>query len=160
MITPVILAGGSGTRLWPLSRSLYPKQFINLVDAELSLFQQTVLRVAEIDITSAPLVICNNENRFMVAEQLRQIGVEPSGIILEPVGKNTAPAVALGALFVRDTAVDSNLLVLPSDHTILNQKAFEEAVGRYQHFYQADFTGRTSVAHLRHGGTEPRRKAS
>ncbi len=95
MIVPVILSGGSGKRLWPLSRTLFPKQFINLIN-ETTLFQDTILRLPE-DI-SDPLVICNEEHRFIVAEQLRQIKANNSGIILEPIGKNTAPAIALAAL--------------------------------------------------------------
>ena len=95
MIVPVILSGGSGTRLWPLSRKLYPKQFINLVN-ETSLFQDTILRLQEG--LSDPLIICNEEHRFLAAEQLREINIKTKGIILEPEGKNTAPAIALSAL--------------------------------------------------------------
>ena len=123
MITPIILAGGSGTRLWPLSRAMYPKQFINLVDSEHSLFQQTVLRIAGMDICADPVVICNDETRFIVAEQLRQIGIKSGGILLEPMGKNTAPAVALGAMYVNETQPDNHLLVLPSDHSIQDELA-------------------------------------
>ena len=95
MIIPVILSGGSGTRLWPLSRRLYPKQFLSLVN-KTSLFQDALLRLPK-EIHS-PLVLCNEEHRFIVAEQLRQIKSKNSGIILEPVGKNTAPAITIAAL--------------------------------------------------------------
>jgi len=91
MIVPIVLAGGSGTRLWPLSRSLYPKQFLNLVN-ETTLFQDTILRLPKA--LEKPLVICNEEQRFLAAEQLRQIQINPNSIILEPEGKNTAPAIA------------------------------------------------------------------
>ncbi|HIF35334.1 MAG TPA: mannose-1-phosphate guanylyltransferase/mannose-6-phosphate isomerase, partial [Candidatus Thioglobus sp.] len=89
MITPIILSGGSGTRLWPLSRKLHPKQFINLVN-DTTLFQDTILRLPTN--VADPLVICNEEHRFLAAEQLRQIDRESNGIILEPIGRNTAPA--------------------------------------------------------------------
>jgi mannose-1-phosphate guanylyltransferase len=115
MITPVILSGGSGTRLWPLSRKLYPKQFINLVN-ETSLFQDTVLRLPK-DMEK-PIVICNEEHRFIAAEQLRQIEKKSNGIILEPEGKNTAPAIALAALNELSNNRDSILLVLSADHVI------------------------------------------
>ena len=126
MILPVILSGGSGTRLWPYSRSLYPKQFLPLV-SEQTMLQETISRLnhfngsVQID---APMVICNEEHRFMVAEQLREMGSESSGIILEPFGRNTAPAIALAAL----AAPDATLLILPADHVIENIEAFEQAV--------------------------------
>ncbi|MFA0410499.1 sugar phosphate nucleotidyltransferase, partial [Vibrio splendidus] len=95
MILPVIMAGGSGSRLWPLSRSLFPKQFISLA-SDLTMLQQTLKRLDGIE-HSRPMLICNDEHRFLVAEQLRQQAVDCSGIILEPVGRNTAPAIALAA---------------------------------------------------------------
>ena len=95
MLVPVILSGGSGTRLWPLSRKLYPKQFLSLVN-ETTLFQDTIIRLP--DEVTDPLIICNEEHRFIVAEQLRQIKSNNKGIILEPVGKNTAPAIAIAAM--------------------------------------------------------------
>ena len=95
MIAPIILSGGSGTRLWPLSRKLYPKQFIDLVN-DTTLFQDAILRLPKG--VENPLIICNEEHRFLAAEQLRQINKESNGIILEPIGKNTAPAIALAAL--------------------------------------------------------------
>ena len=94
MIRPIILSGGSGTRLWPVSRSLHPKQFISFIN-ETTLFQDTILRLSKNLLD--PLIICNEEHRFLAAEQLRQINKKSSGIILEPFGKNTAPAVALSA---------------------------------------------------------------
>jgi len=128
MIIPVILAGGSGTRLWPVSRKSYPKQFINLVDDQLSLFQQTVLRVKGQLTDQAPIVLCNDEHRFLVSEQLREIGVDDAAVILEPVGRNTAPAIAIAALYaVKNIDKDAQILVLPSDHAIANVSGFVEA---------------------------------
>jgi len=125
MITPVILSGGSGTRLWPLSRKLYPKQFINLIN-ETTLFQDTILRVP--DNIEKPLIICNEDHRFIVAEQLRQINKKSNGIILEPVGKNTAPAIAIAALHEIKKNPDSILLVLSADHIIQDIKSFHESI--------------------------------
>jgi len=124
MITPVIMAGGSGSRLWPLSRSLYPKQFLALT-AEQTMLQTTVQRLSNLDV-NAPLVICNEEHRFIVAEQLRALDITGS-IILEPVGRNTAPAIALAAeVTVNDN--DPLLLVLAADHVIQNTDAFTNTV--------------------------------
>jgi mannose-1-phosphate guanylyltransferase len=125
MIVPVILSGGSGTRLWPLSRKLHPKQFINLVN-ETTLFQDTILRLPEG--VSEPLIICNEEHRFLAAEQLREINKKTKGIILEPEGKNTAPAIALAALKFINTGEDPILLVLSADHLIKNIKAFHQSI--------------------------------
>ena len=125
MIVPVILSGGSGTRLWPLSRKLYPKQFINLVN-ETTLFQDTILRLPE-DVAE-PLIICNKEHRFLAAEQLREIGKKTKGIILEPEGRNTAPAVALAALQFINKGEDPILLVLSADHLIKNIEAFHQSI--------------------------------
>ena len=127
MILPVILAGGSGTRLWPLSRALYPKQLINLVDAN-TMLQNTLKRLDGVVRLANPLVICNDEYRFMVAEQLRQIEMQPDAIILEPVGRNTAPALAVAALWAINTGTDPVLLVLPADHHIQNPDAFQRAL--------------------------------
>ena len=118
MIVPVILSGGSGTRLWPLSRKHHPKQYLNLINNDSTLFQDTVLRLPK-DV-GKPLVICNEEHRFVVAEQLREIGVNACGIILEPNGKNTAPAVTLAALKFSNSKEDPILLVLSTDHLIQN----------------------------------------
>ncbi len=127
MIVPVILAGGSGTRLWPLSRSLHPKQLLRLVDAQ-TMLQNTVMRLQDLPALHPPIVICNETHRFMVAEQLRSIGMPPAMIILEPVGRNTAPAVAVAALAAQTLAADPLLLVLPADHHIENIPLFHEAV--------------------------------
>jgi mannose-1-phosphate guanylyltransferase/mannose-6-phosphate isomerase len=127
MILPLILAGGSGTRLWPLSRALYPKQLINLVD-ENTMLQNTVRRIDKLSDTTNPVVICNDEYRFMVAEQLRRIGVKPSAIILEPVGRNTAPALAVAALWALDNGLDPVLLILPADHHIQFADKFLQAL--------------------------------
>ncbi|ADH86425.1 mannose-1-phosphate guanylyltransferase/mannose-6-phosphate isomerase [Desulfurivibrio alkaliphilus] len=117
MIVPIILSGGSGTRLWPLSRELYPKQFLPLA-GERTMLQETALRVADFAGAEAPLVVCNEAHRFLVAEQLRQVGVEPAAIMLEPCGRNTAPALAVAALQATAEGDDPLLLVLPADHLI------------------------------------------
>ncbi|MDW2402520.1 mannose-1-phosphate guanylyltransferase/mannose-6-phosphate isomerase [Vibrio sp. 1262-1] len=126
MLTPVIMAGGSGTRLWPLSRSLYPKQFLPLT-GDSTMLQTTVKRLKGLG-AEAPLTICNEEHRFIVAEQLREIG-KLGSIILEPQGRNTAPAIALAAEVVSDNSdADPMLLVLAADHVIQNEEAFVAAV--------------------------------
>ncbi|ANU37685.1 mannose-1-phosphate guanylyltransferase/mannose-6-phosphate isomerase [Vibrio scophthalmi] len=129
MITPVIMAGGNGSRLWPLSRSLYPKQFLS-VTGEQSMLQQTVARLSDIEHVS-PVLICNEEHRFIAAEQMRLGNYEHSGIILEPVGRNTAPAIALAALQAVNNTIDGEepiLLVLAADHLIENEAAFKASV--------------------------------
>ncbi|VVE58119.1 mannose-1-phosphate guanylyltransferase/mannose-6-phosphate isomerase [Pandoraea commovens] len=126
-ISPVILCGGSGTRLWPLSRASYPKQYLALAGSD-TLLQQTVKRVGALDGVAAPLIISNNEQRFLVAEQLRAIDTTPGAIVLEPVARNTAPAVAAAALVALRQDADATLLVLPSDHAIANEAKFLEAV--------------------------------
>lgn len=126
VIVPVVLAGGSGTRLWPLSRSLYPKQLLPLVN-ERTLLQNTVDRLGGLPGVTSPLVISNGEHRFMVAEQLRDQDV---AILLEPVGRNTAPAVAIAALEALAREDDPVLLVLPADHLIDDEVAFRGAVAR------------------------------
>ena len=157
MLIPVILSGGSGTRLWPLSRELYPKQLLPLV-GDRSMLQETAKRVDGVADVGAPLVVCNESHRFMVAEQMLELGVTPSAIILEPVGRNTAPAVAVAALVALGEALtptlsrerergqealtptlarkrergqegeDPILLVLPADHVIADVESFREAV--------------------------------
>ncbi len=128
MITPVILAGGSGTRLWPLSRALYPKQMLSIT-SPYSMLQNTLKRLEGLENLSQPIVVCNDDHRFMAAEQLRQIDIVPHTIILEPVGKNTAPAIALAALKAVQEGMDPVLLVLPADHIINNVSNFHKAVG-------------------------------
>ena len=122
MLLPVIMAGGSGSRLWPLSRTLYPKQFLSII-SKATMLQETVKRLDKIE-HQEPLFICNEEHRFIVAEQLRLGGLDNSGIILEPVGRNTAPAIALAALKALADGDDPLLLVLAADHVIQNTDAF------------------------------------
>ena len=126
-IHPVILSGGSGTRLWPLSRAAYPKQLMPLLSAE-SLLQETVRRVAAPERFAAPILVCNDEHRFLVAEQLRQIGVAPNRIVLEPVGRNTAPAAAVAALLLAADEPEALMLLLPSDHHIGDPDRFSAAL--------------------------------
>ncbi len=130
MLIPVILSGGSGTRLWPLSRELYPKQLLSLVGKG-TMLQETLARLGGIAEVAAPVVVCNESHRFLVAEQLRQIKTPARAILLEPVGRNTAPAVAVAAfaaLSAGEAAQDPVLLVLPADHVIRDVKAFQKAV--------------------------------
>jgi mannose-1-phosphate guanylyltransferase/mannose-6-phosphate isomerase len=130
-IVPVILCGGSGTRLWPLSRVGFPKQFLSLAGDE-TLFQQAVLRIAglksvEIEVC-APLIVTNEEHRFIAAEQLRESGIEPGAFLLEPVGRNTAPALSLAAMAALEQGHDPVLVVMPSDQMVVNQPAFIAAM--------------------------------
>jgi len=127
MIIPVILAGGSGTRLWPLSRKLRPKQLIDLLDDH-TMLQNTVLRLQGATDMAPPLILCNDDHRFMVAEQLRSIDTEPHAIILEPVGRNTAPALAVAALNTIAAGADPVLLVLPADHFIRDLDLFHQTL--------------------------------
>jgi len=128
-LQPVILSGGAGTRLWPLSRRAFPKQFHSLVD-DSTLLQSTALRTAGLDGVEilSPLVVCNEMHRFMVAEQLRECGRAAAAIMLEPVGRNTAPALTLAALQATKVGADPLLLVMPADHVIADQAAFEAAL--------------------------------
>ncbi|HGN9470604.1 TPA: mannose-1-phosphate guanylyltransferase/mannose-6-phosphate isomerase [Providencia stuartii] len=128
MLLPVIMAGGSGSRLWPLSRSLFPKQFISLTSQK-TMLQDTVARLNNIE-HKAPLFICNEDHRFIVAEQLRQEKIEHSGIILEPLGRNTAPAIALAALKATLNGEDPLLLILAADHVIQDQYAFSDSINK------------------------------
>jgi len=138
MLTPVILSGGAGTRLWPLSRELYPKQLLALI-GDRTMLQQTVLRLEGLG-AAAPVVVCNEAHRFLVAEQLRQLNIEPQAVVLEPIGRNTAPAIALaahaalgaarraGAAGSANGSADPVLLVLPADHVIRDVPIFQKAV--------------------------------
>jgi len=126
-ITPVILSGGAGTRLWPMSRESFPKQLLPLA-SERSLLQETVSRVADPACFGGPMIICNAEHRFVVAEQMREIGADVQAIVLEPVGRNTAPAATAAALMLADAADDALFLLLPSDHIIADINAFRDAV--------------------------------
>lgn len=128
MFLPVIMAGGSGSRLWPLSRQLNPKQFLPLVDAEQSLLQSTIKRLEGLD-HHLPILICNEQQRFLAAEQLRQLDMEEARILLEPVGRNTAPAIALAALQATAGGDDPILLVLAADHLIRDIEAFHASIG-------------------------------
>ncbi len=127
MILPVILSGGAGTRLWPLSRELYPKQLLALI-SDRTLLQETALRLDGLQGACPPLIVCNEEHRFMVAEQMRQIHITQTGIFLEPIGRNTAPAVALAALNALSLGDDPLLLILPADHVIRDVERFQSAI--------------------------------
>ncbi|HEB54895.1 MAG TPA: mannose-1-phosphate guanylyltransferase/mannose-6-phosphate isomerase [Gammaproteobacteria bacterium] len=127
MILPVVLSGGSGTRLWPLSRKMHPKQLLPLIN-ETSLLQDTINRLTTVPDINRGVVICNEEYRFMVADQVHHTDLKQCDIILEPVGKNTAPAIALAAITALSNDEDPVMLVLPADHVILNVEAFHRAL--------------------------------
>src|SRR5580658_5801620 len=129
MIHPVILSGGSGTRLWPMSRTLFPKQLLALFGQH-SLLQQTLLRVGDSARFASPLIIANEEHRFIIAEQLREIGLAPRSMLLEPIGRNTAPAACAAALTLAADDPAALMLLLPSDHAIEDIAAFHAAVDR------------------------------
>jgi len=127
-LVPVILSGGAGTRLWPLSRELLPKQLLALT-GERTMLQETAARLAGFPGATAPIVVCNEAHRFLVAEQLREMGQVPAAILLEPEGRNTAPAIALAAHAALSTAgEDALLLVLPADHTLGDLPVFQSAI--------------------------------
>jgi len=128
VLIPVLLSGGVGSRLWPVSREGRPKQFLPL-GGTLSMLQETAQRVDGL-VTAAPMVVCNENHRFLVAEQLREVDLKPSGLILEPAGRNTAPAIALAAVAALKIDADAVLLVLPADHYIRSPDAFTAAVKR------------------------------
>jgi mannose-1-phosphate guanylyltransferase / mannose-6-phosphate isomerase len=128
MIIPVILCGGSGTRLWPLSRKSYPKQFVPLV-GEQTLFQRSAVRMTGAEL-AAPVVITNSDFRFIVTEQLQEVGIDPGAILIEPEGRNTAPAILAAALYLVKQDPEAIMLVAPSDHIIPDNKAFQEAVAK------------------------------
>ncbi|MEN9460862.1 MAG: mannose-phosphate guanyltransferase [Pseudomonadota bacterium] len=123
MLIPVILSGGVGSRLWPLSREHYPKQLLALVGQN-TLLQDTVLRLKNLPEVAPPLVVCNESHRFLIAEQLRSIQIHPEHLILEPEGRNTAPAAAVAALAAQNYDLDPIILVLPADHLIKNVEVF------------------------------------
>ena len=125
-IIPIILCGGSGTRLWPLSRESFPKQFLSLFNNKNSLLQNTQLRVMGIKNIINPILVCNEEHRFIVAEQMREINVNPNAILLEPFGRNTGAAITIGALKALEIEKDPTLLVLSSDHEIKDKKSFKK----------------------------------
>jgi mannose-1-phosphate guanylyltransferase len=160
-LIPIILSGGSGTRLWPLSRKMYPKQFLSLLHDE-TMLQKTLSRLDGLEHT-APIVVCNNEHRFIVAEQARQIGIEDLSIILEPFGKNTAPAIAVAAIHADELEDDPVLLVLSADHEIADEKAFRDAVRQAQPLAEAGKlvtfgivpkNAATSYGYIKRGSTE------
>lgn len=126
MIIPVVMAGGTGSRLWPMSRELYPKQYLRL-NGDKSMLQETISRLEGLDVVP-PILICNEQHRFLAAEQLRQLGLAAGNIILEPVGRNTAPAIALAALNATLNGEDPLLLVLAADHVIEDINAFHQAI--------------------------------
>ncbi len=140
LLIPVILCGGEGSRLWPLSRQSFPKQFISIFDNKYSLFQTTEKRIQGINNIQNPILICNENHRFIVAEQMREINIEPNSIILEPFGRNTAPAICLAALKAIEKDEDSILLILSSDHIIKNVYKFLEVVD-----YGIDFVKRDKL---------------
>lgn len=133
---PVILSGGNGSRLWPLSRQLNPKQFLPIADDSLSMLQATIRRLDGLQV-SPPCLICNEEHRFLAAEQLRTLGIDNASILLEPVGRNTAPAVALAAIQALEKEHDPVLLVLAADHLIKDVDAFHRAIETALPFAQA-----------------------
>jgi mannose-1-phosphate guanylyltransferase / mannose-6-phosphate isomerase len=162
MLTPVILSGGAGTRLWPLSRELYPKQLLALLGKQ-TMIQQTALRLNGLDATS-PVIVCNEAHRFLVAEQLRQREVSPGAIVLEPFGRNTAPAIALAALAALKASggEDPVLLVLPADHVIRDIPKFQRAIrvalpaansGRLVTLGVVPHTPETGYGYIRRAGT-------
>jgi len=127
MLHPVVLSGGSGSRLWPLSRQNQPKQFLTLV-GDHSLYQETVLRASKLPDAQPPVTVCSEDHRFMVGEQLQKIDIPNGGILLEPIARNTAPAIALAALHVMASDAEGTLLVMPADHLIEDESAFRSAV--------------------------------
>ena len=159
---PVILSGGSGSRLWPLSRKNKPKQFLTLFN-DSSMFQSTLTRLNGLDSLEAPLIVCNNEHRFMVAEQLQEIGLDANGIILEPCARNTAPAIALAALKAMDKGEDPLLLILAADHLISDVAAFHKAIEQARILAEQDklvtFGIQPQSAHTGYGYIEAEEKS-
>lgn len=131
VIIPVILSGGSGTRLWPLSRAMHPKQFIRFFNGQgMSFLGATLRRLSQDKGFAAPILMCNNNHRFLVREELETAGIQASAIILEPVARNTAPAIAVAALAAREVDPNAVIVVMPSDHVVKNETAFVESVRR------------------------------
>ena len=126
-IVPVLLSGGAGSRLWPLSRETYPKQLLSLL-GENTLLQQTALRVDDRSLFTEPMVIANAEHRFAIGDQLRTVGVDRPTIVLEPFGRNTAPAVAVAALLAGESDPDAVILAMPVDHWVRDHAAFRAAI--------------------------------
>ena len=162
-VYPVVLSGGAGSRLWPLSRRSYPKQFLPLNGA-LSLLSETLRRGGDRDRFAAPTIVCNDEHRFLVAEHARQADVAPRAIVLEPLARNTAPAVAVAALDIAAEAPDACLLVLPSDHVITDLAALQRALdtalraaadGRLMTFGVAPGRPETAYGYIELGGPLP-----
>lgn len=148
-VSPVVLAGGGGTRLWPLSREHYPKQLLKIL-GEYTLLQHTLLRLEDFPGEAAgdeaeripvdlPVIVCNEVHRFLVAEQIEALGIRAQKIILEPAGRNTAPALTLAALTLRETGADPTMLVMPADHVMGNVAAFQRAVLVGYHYAQKGF---------------------
>src|SRR4051812_43479014 len=125
-ITPVLLSGGSGTRLWPVSRALYPKQLLPMT-AERTMFQETAVRFRSAPFAS-PIIVCNDEHRFIIASQIQAVGIAPRTIMLEPLGRNTAPAAAAAALFLAESMPQSLMFLAPSDHVIDDLSGFLAAI--------------------------------
>ncbi len=138
MLHPVILSGGSGSRLWPLSRQNQPKQFLALF-GDHSLFQETVTRASRLPGMQPPVTVCSEDHRFMVGEQLAAVGVQSGGILLEPMGRNTAPAIALAALHLVRDDNDATLLIMPADHLIEDEAAFRDAVAQAMQLGEDDW---------------------
>jgi mannose-1-phosphate guanylyltransferase/mannose-6-phosphate isomerase len=169
VIVPVILSGGAGTRLWPLSRELYPKQFLPLV-GERTMIQETALRTVGLPGATAPIVVCNEAHRFLVAEQLRELEIRPRAILLEPTGRNTAPAIAVAAIAAlaaparaAQALPEPLLLVLPADHVLKDLPAFQRAVaaavpaareGRLVTFGVVPSRAETGYGYIRQGGRD------
>src|SRR5262245_25563947 len=127
LIVPILLCGGTGTRLWPLSRETYPKQFI-AINGQKTLLQQTAERLADSALFGRPMVVANNDHRFIVAEQLRAVGIPYATIIVEPVARNTAPAAAAAALHAQERDADALILIMPADHAIDDSEALLAAI--------------------------------
>jgi mannose-1-phosphate guanylyltransferase/mannose-6-phosphate isomerase len=130
-IYPIILSGGSGTRLWPESRLSFPKQFLK-INSDYTLIQETLLRIKNKNIFHSPILICNDEHRFLIAEQLRELGIKPKLIVLEPLPKNTGPAVAIASYIVKEIEEKGKILILPSDHKINDIRKFQNIINRCQ----------------------------